>query len=199
VIAGRVRRGSVGRDEAVILYADLRGFTDFTDRTPPEEVTRRLNACFDAMGGPVKEAGGEILKFLGDGLLAVFLPDARRGVAGAAEAALEAARKILADIETLNAAEARAGNPPLAVDLALHEGVVTSGNVGTADRLDFTIIGPAVNEATRIEGLCGPLGRHLLISDSFVRAAPALKARLCSLGRHGLRGVREPREVFTID
>jgi adenylate cyclase len=199
VIAGRVRRGSVGRDEAVILYADLRGFTDFTDRTPPEEVTRRLNACFDAMGRPVKEAGGEILKFLGDGLLAVFLPDARRGVAGAADAALDAAQTILADIETLNAAEAQAGNPPLAVDLALHEGVVTSGNVGTAERLDFTIIGPAVNEATRIEGLCGPLGRHLLISDSFVRAAPALKPRLRSLGRHALRGVREAREVFTMD
>lgn len=199
VVAGRVRRGSVGRDEAVILYADIRGFTDFTDRTPPEEVTRRLNACFDALGEPVTAAGGEILKFLGDGLLAVFLPDAKRGVAEAASAALEAAQKVLAEIERLNQSEAAAGNPRLAIDLALHQGVVTSGNVGTADRLDFTIIGPAVNETTRIEGLCGELGRHLLISDSFVRAAPALEPRLRSLGRHALRGVREAREVFTID
>jgi len=199
VIAGRIRRGSVGREEAVILYADLRGFTDFADATPPEEVTRRLNDCFDAVGGPLQAGGGEILKFLGDGLLAVFLPDAKRGVAGAAAQALAAAQAILAGVERLNAAEAEAGNPPLAIDLALHEGVVTSGNVGTAERLDFTIIGPAVNEATRIEGLCGSLGRQLLISDSFVRAAPGLKAKLRSLGHHRLRGVREPREIFAID
>jgi adenylate cyclase len=199
VIAGRVQRGSVEREAAVILYADLRGFTDFADVTSPEEVTRRLNACFDAMGEPVRRAGGEILKFLGDGLLAVFLPDAKRSLDQAAAAALEAAREILAGLARLNAAETAGGKPPLPVDLVLHEGVVTHGNVGTADRLDFTIIGPAVNEATRIEGLCKALGHHLLISDSFARAAPALKDHLRSLGRHTLRGVREQREVFTVD
>jgi adenylate cyclase len=97
----------------------------------------------------------------------------------------------------LNALRTTAGRRVLTLDLALHEGEVTYGNVGTIDRLDFTIIGPAVNEASRLEGLCKELGVSLLISDSFVRAAPALLPRLQSLGRHKLRGVREPREVFT--
>lgn len=199
IIGGRVQRGSVGRNAAVILYADLRGFTDFADATAPEEVTRRLNLCFDAMGEPIKRAGGEILKFLGDGLLAVFAPDGEGGRERAAAAALEAARAMLNAIDGANATEAAAGNPALALDIALHEGEVTYGNVGTADRLDFTIIGPAVNEATRIEALCKTLGRHLLISDSFAREAPALRPQLRSLGLHRLRGVREPREVFTAD
>lgn len=197
ILAGRVQRGSVGRTAAIILYADLRGFTDFADAAAPEEVTRRLNDCFDGMGRPVTKAGGEILKFLGDGLLAAFPPEDTGDMAGAAVAALAAAQEILGAIDGLNAAETRAGNPPLAIDIALHQGEVTYGNVGTADRLDFTIIGPAVNEATRIEALCKTLGRHLLISDSFVRAAPALRLQLRSLGHHRLRGVREPREVFT--
>jgi adenylate cyclase len=116
-----------------------------------------------------------------------------------AAASLAAAHDILARVAALNAVEAAAGNPALAVDIALHEGDVTYGNVGTADRLDFTAIGPAVNEAARLEGLCKELGRNLLISDSFVRAAPVLRPQLQSLGRHRLRGVRESREVFTSD
>jgi adenylate cyclase len=199
ILAGRVQRGSVGRDAAIILYADLRGFTDFADAAAPEEVTRRLNGCFDAMGGPIAGAGGEILKFLGDGLLAVFAPKVEGGMAGAAEAALAAAQAVIAGVDGLNAAELRAGNPPLAIDIALHQGEVTFGNVGTAERLDFTIIGPAVNEATRIESLCKTLGQPLLISGSFLEAAPALRPRLRSMGHHRLRGVREPREIFTAD
>lgn len=198
VVTGQVRRGSVGRIKAFILYADLRGFTDFADVTAPEEVTRRLNDYCDCMGEPVKEAGGQILKFLGDGLLAVFLSDADRDRTKVAAATLTAARDILARVERLNANEAAAGGSPLGIDVALHEGEVTYGNVGTADRLDFTVIGPAVNEASRLENLCTELGVHLLISDSFVLAAPAMRPQLVSLGRHQLRGVREPREVFTL-
>ena len=197
VLAGHVRRGSVGRFAAVILTADLRGFTDFAEVTAPAEVTRRLNGYFDCMGEAIAAAGGEILKFMGDGLLAVFLPKDESGRPAMAAASLAAAHDILARAAALNAAEAAAGNPALAVDIALHEGTVTYGNVGTADRLDFTAIGPAINEAARLEGLCKELGRNLLISDSFVRAAPALRPQLQSLGRHRLRGVREPREVFT--
>jgi adenylate cyclase len=194
VIAGQVRRGSVERISAFVLYADLRGFTAFAQDAPPEEVIRRLNAYFDCMGEPVKAAGGHILKFLGDGLLAVFAPGDDR--AGAAEAALSAAQSILGKIATLNEEERAAGRPPLDADIALHEGEVTYGNVGTADRLDFTVIGPAVNEASRLETLCQALGSPLLVSDSFLRAAPSMRARLRSLGEHRLRGVREPREVF---
>ena len=197
VVGGHVRRGSVGRLASFILYADLRGFTDFAEVTAPEEVTRRLNGYFDCMGAAVAAGGGEILKFLGDGILAAFLPAAEADRPAVAAATLAAAQDLLARIDRLNATEAAAGRPALAVDIALHEGEVTYGNVGTPDRLDFTAIGPAINEATRLEALCKELGRNLLVSDSFVRAAPGLRPQLQSLGHHRLRGVREPREVFT--
>ena len=198
VVGGHVRRGSVGRLAAFILCADLRGFTDFSEVTAPEEVTRRLNGYFDCMGAAIHAAGGEILKFLGDGILAGFLPPADSDRPAVAAAALAAARDILARVDRLNAAEAAAGHAALALDIALHEGEVTYGNVGTAERLDFTAIGPVINEATRLEALCKEVGRNLLVSDSFVRAAPALRPQLRSLGRHRLRGVREEREVYTI-
>src|SRR5262249_1418853 len=196
VVAGHVQRGSVSRSTAVILYADLSGFTDFAEAAEPEEVTRRLNGYFDCMGEPVKSARGQILQFLGDGALSIFLPDAGRDTATAAAAALEASHDILARVERVNVVERRAGNPVLALDIALHQGEVTYGNVGTTDRLDFTVIGPAVNEVTRIEALCKELGCHLLVSDAFVRAAPALESQLRSLGRYRLRGVRGTRELF---
>lgn len=198
IIAGQVQRGSVSRVAAAILYADLRGFTDFAETTPPEEVTRRLNGVFDCLGEPVRAAGGEILKFLGDGALVIFLPKSGAGLAMVAAATLEAARGILQRVEALNAAEVAAGNPPLALDMALHAGDVTYGNIGTADRVDFTVIGPAVNQATRLESLCKELGEPLLISQSFLRAAPGLSALLRSTGHHRLRGVREQQEVFAL-
>jgi adenylate cyclase len=193
-----VQRGSVSRVAAAILYADLRGFTDFAEATMPEEVTRRLNGVFDCLGEPVRAAGGEILKFLGDGALVVFLPKVGAGLATVAVSALDAAREILVRIATLNIAEISAGHPPLVLDMALHAGDVTYGNIGTADRVDFTVIGPAVNEATRLESLCKELSEPLLISQSFVRAAPSLSNQLRSTGRHRLRGVREPQEVFAL-
>ena len=199
VLVGQIRRGSVERRTAVILNADLRGFTDFADAAAPEEVTRRLNGVFDCVGQPVQVAGGEILKFLGDGLLALFLPPGEGELASVAAAALGAAQEILGRMEALNAAERAAGHPALVLDLALHAGEVTYGNVGTADRLDFTVIGPVVNEVSRLEGLCKQLDRQLLVSDSFLRAAPALRPQLRSLGLHRLRGVREAREVYTVD
>ncbi|HEV2552018.1 MAG TPA: adenylate/guanylate cyclase domain-containing protein, partial [Stellaceae bacterium] len=198
VIAGQVQRGSVSRVAAAILYADLRGFTDFAEGTPPEEVTRRLNGVFDCLGEPVRAAGGEILKFLGDGALVVFLPKPGAELTTVAASALDAARDIMVRVAALNAAEVAAGHPPLVLDMALHAGDVTYGNIGTADRVDFTVIGPAVNEATRLESLCKELGEPLLISQSFVRAAPSLSNRLRSTGPHRLRGVREPQEVFAL-
>jgi adenylate cyclase len=196
VIAGHAQRGSVTRRAAVIFYADLRGFTTFADNTAAEEVTRRLNGCFDCIGAPVQQAGGEILKFMGDGLLAVFMPRDDRDIAATAQAALDAAQDVQARLAVLNAAEQAAGNPALPLDIALHEGEVTYGNVGTAERLDFTVIGPAVNEAARLEALCQHLDQPLLVSDALVQVAPALRQRLTSLGRHHLRGVREAREAF---
>jgi len=198
VSAGQVQRGAVSRLAAAILFADVRGFTNFAEKTAPEEVTRRLNGIFDCVGDPVRAAGGEILKFLGDGVLAVFLPPDGTNVALVTPATLAAARETLARVEALNAIETAAGNPALILNIALHAGEVTYGNIGTADRLDFTVIGPAVNEAARLEGLCKVLGRPILISESFVQAAQGVRGQLLSVGRHALRGVREAREVFTI-
>jgi adenylate cyclase len=116
-------------------------------------------------------------------------------VAVVAPAALAAARETLARVEALNAVETTAGNPPLSLNIALHAGEVTYGNIGTADRLDFTVIGPAVNEAARLEGLCKVLGKQILISKSF---AQGVREQLSSVGRHPLKGVREAQEVFTV-
>jgi adenylate cyclase len=198
VSTGQVQRGSVSRIAAAILCADVRGFTNFAEATTPEEVTRRLNGIFDCLGDPVRAAGGEILKFLGDGVLPVFLPPDGANVAVVTPAALAAARETLARVEALNAAETAAGNPALSLNIALHAGEVTYGNIGTADRLDFTVIGPAVNEAARLEGLCKVLGKPILISNSFAQAAQGVRDQLLSVGRHPLRGVREPQDVFTI-
>jgi adenylate cyclase len=198
VSAGQVQRGSVSRIAAAILCADVRGFTNFAEETAPEEVTRRLNDIFDCLGDPVRAAGGEILKFLGDGVLAVFLPPDAADVTVVTPAVLAAAREILARVEALNATETATGNPALSLDIALHAGEVTYGNIGTADRLDFTVIGPAVNEAARLEGLCKVLGKPILISNSFAQAAEGVQEPLLSVGRHPLRGVREAQEVFTI-
>jgi adenylate cyclase len=198
VSAGQVRRGSVSRIAAAILCADVRGFTSFAEETAPEEVTRRLNGIFDCLGDPVRAAGGEILKFLGDGVLAVFLPPDGANVSVVTPAALAAAREILARVEALNATETEAGNPTLNLNIALHAGEVTYGNIGTADRLDFTVIGPAVNEAARLEKLCKELGTPILISKSFVQAAQGVREPLLPVGRHPLRGVREAQEVFTV-
>ena len=176
----------------------MRGFTNFTEETAPEEVTRRLNGIFDCLGDPVRAAGGEILKFLGDGVLAVFLPPDGASVAAVTPATLAAARETLARVEALNATETAAGNPALSLNIALHAGEVTYGNIGTADRLDFTAIGPAVNEAARLQGLCKDVGTAILTSKSFVEAAQGVQEQLLSMGRHALRGVREAQEVFTI-
>lgn len=196
VIRGSVRRGVPVRVEATILYADLRGFTHFADTSDADTVAQRLDASLDAMGGPVEEHGGQILKFLGDGLLAVFLADAAHDGAARCRRALGAADAILRRVAALNAAAAAAGAAVLPVDIALHEGEVLYGNVGTALRLDFTVIGPAVNEVVRLEGLCQTLGAHLVASESFRRAAGAAGAAMTSLGRHRLRGVERAQEVF---
>jgi adenylate cyclase len=198
VSTGQVQRGDVSRIAAAILYADLRGFTNFADETAPEEVIRRLNGVFDCLGEAVQSAGGEILKFLGDGLLAVFLARDEDALQAAAEASFGAAQQAKDKVAALNAAEAAAGHAPLALDMALHAGELTYGNIGTAERLDFTVIGPAVNEATRLEALCKQIGSAILVSESFVRAAPGLGSRLRSVGLHRLRGVREPQEVFAL-
>jgi adenylate cyclase len=195
VLNGVIQRGQAERIEAVILYADLRGFTALADRLEIEPLVETLNAYFDCLGPAIEAGGGQVLKFLGDGLLASFQLDDRRSAQDVGMAALQAAQAALAAVDALNASRAAAGQPVLALDIALHEGLVMYGNVGTGARLDFTLIGPTVNEASRLENLCTGLDRNLLASETFVRIAGA-DTGLVSLGYHSLRGVAEPREVF---
>jgi adenylate cyclase len=183
--------------EAVLFYADLRSFTPLADTLPGRELLALLDDCFDCIARPLTRLGGEILKFMGDGMLAIFRTDDRRR-AETCTAALAAASEALDLMELLATKRREAGQPTLGLDIALHVGTVQYGNVGTDTRLDFTVIGPVVNEAARIEALCGPLGRPLLLSQAFAAAASANRQHLVSLGRHRLRGVREETELFTL-
>ena len=138
-----------------------------------------------------------MLKFLGDGMLAIFpFEDATRDQV--CHQALDAAAEAMSTVDGLNATRREAGKPAAAVDLALHLGEVLYGNVGAVNRLDFTVIGPAVNEAARIETLCEPLGHNVLVSAELATAVGESR-RLVPLGRHVLRGVREVREVYGLD
>lgn len=196
VLSGEIRRGMAQKTEAVILCADLRGFTSMADRLSIEPLVEILNAYFDCLGPAIATRGGEVLKFLGDGLLASFHLARDQDPAPVCAAALDAAQEALACVAALNAERRAGGLPALDLDIALHRGVVMYGNVGTGARLDFTLIGPAVNEASRLENLCTVLDCNLLASASFAAAAGPAARRLKSLGRHTLRGVAEPQEVF---
>jgi adenylate cyclase len=195
VFAGTVQRGEVRSVDAIVFFTDLRGFTALADITPGKELIALLDECFECMVAPVVKRGGEVLKFMGDGLLAAFAarPASR---AEACSAALDAAIEALAMNDALNERRRAEGRQTTALDISLHLGTVQYGNVGTAQRLDFTVIGPAVNEASRIEKLCEPLGQNLVISRQFAEAAVSCRSRLVSLGRQRLRGVREETELF---
>lgn len=197
VMSGTVLRGELQGVEAVLLYADLRAFTPLADSLPGDQLVAMLDGCFDCMVRPVNRHGGEVLKFLGDGLLAIFRLNERRRPEICASA-LAAASEALDLMEMLAAERLKDGRPTPGLDIALHVGTVQYGNVGTDARLDFTVVGPAVNEAARIEVLCKELGHPLLVSDSFAAAAGDSRGHLVSLGQHRLRGVRDETELFTL-
>jgi adenylate cyclase len=193
ILQGRIRRGDIERIRAVLLVSDLRGFTTLSDRLPGERVIALLNGYYDGLVPAIETHGGEVLKFTGDGLLAIFPVAADAAPAcAAALAAAEAARVALAAANAVRRAD---GEAELRNGMALHLGEVLYGNVGSAERLDFTTIGPAVNLTARLETLARDLGRDLVLSAAFAAASPGA-AR--SLGRFELRGFREPQEVFAL-
>jgi adenylate cyclase len=194
---GAVERGSVETISAVLWNADIRGFTPIADDTPGAAVIELLDDVFETLAASLRPRGAQILKFVGDGMLAIF-PCNEEEMKEACGQALDAAGEAMAAIELMNRARHAAGKRVVAVDLALHLGKVLYGNIGAADRLDFTIIGPAVNEVARIETLCEPLGRSVLLSAELA-AAVEPDRRLVPLGRHTLRGVREPREIYALE
>jgi adenylate cyclase len=197
VHAGAIERGSVESIHAVLWYADIRGFTPTSDAYPGPVIIDLLDSVFETMAAALRSRGGEVLKFLGDGMLAT-LPFAETDRAAACRRALDAAVEALHELDALNVKRKAAGLPAATVDLALHVGEVLYGNVGAADRLDFTVVGPAVNEVARIEAWCEPLDRALLISAEFAAAVEDTENRLVSLGRYNLRGIREAKEIFAL-
>jgi len=194
VLAGPLRRDIGETIQAALLYADLRGFTALSESNPPSAVIAALNAWFDRIAGPVHAFGGEVLKFIGDGVLAIFpvVGGASRAACDAALNAVSAARVGMAHLDD---ARRQQGLPPLAFGAALHLGEILWGNIGAADRLDFTAIGPAVNLASRLEGLCRPLEKTVLVSGAF---AAESGVPLVPLGTHALRGIASPCAVFTV-
>ena len=193
VQAGALARGAGETIRAVLLYADLRDFTALSESHPPHEVIAALDAWFDRIAGAVHAFGGEVLKFIGDGVLAIFPVTA--SPADACTAALRAVMAARAGVAHLDARRRSEGLPPLPFGTALHLGEILWGNIGAADRLDFTAIGPAVNLVSRLDGLCRPLGRAVLISGA---VAAETDMHLLPLGEHVLRGIATPCAVFTL-
>ncbi len=191
VLTGQIRRGSGETIRAVIWFSDLRGFTPLSDRLPRDTLIALLNGYFDCVGGAIAAAGGEILKFIGDAVLAIFPLGAGRGPAEAAQAALGAAQAARAGLAALRALP---GGDGLDFGVALHAGDVMYGNIGTAQRLDFTVIGPAVNATARLQSLASTLGEPILVSAEIAAAVGA--ASLESVGRHALKGLAEPVDAF---
>ena len=197
VLTGEIERGSVETIRAVIWFCDLRGFTRLSDTVPRDALVELLDDYLDAMARPVHDNHGQILKFMGDGFLATF-DLTQRDDEMVCRNALKAAAELCETFPSFNSDRKAAGKPVTDFGLALNLGEVLYGNIGSRDRLDFTVIGPAVNEASRIQALCRPLGRQLLISGSFHAVACGCHGELVSLGFHALRGLREPQELFTL-
>jgi adenylate cyclase len=191
VLEGQIRRGSGETIRAVIWLCDLRGFTPLSEALPRDALIDLLNAYFGPMCDAVTAEGGEVLKFIGDAMLAIF--PIGEDVAATCARALAAAMRAQAALAVENERREEANQPRIEYGLALHIGDVMYGNIGGDSRLDFTVIGPAVNLTARIESLCRQLDQQLLLSSDFVQAG-ATAAR--SFGRHTLKGVGGDQEVF---
>ncbi len=195
VMSGRIARGVAEKIGAVLWYSDLHGYTHISDTAPPEQIIPLLNDYADVVVSAVHEQGGDVLKLVGDGTLAIFAGEDR---GAACRAALAAAAQVRSAAVKLNARRAEQGLPISEVYLALHVGNVFYGNVGSKDRLDFTVVGPAVNEVSRILAMSRSVEQDVLLSASFAGALdPETRGRLVSVGRYALRGVAQPQELFT--
>ena len=193
ILAGQIRRAEGEHMRAVIMITDMRNFTGLSDRLPGDAVIELLDDYFDAVVSPIEESKGEILKFMGDGVLAIFPADDDEDFAPSSLRAIAAATEAIDRLAAVNAKRRAAELTEMRTGIGLHLGEVIYGNVGAADRLDFTVIGPAVNLAARLEGLTKRLLRPLVTSREFAEICPR---PLVSLGFHPVRGLYHPVEVF---
>ena len=197
VLTGSVKRGGGESLRAVLWYCDLRGFTKISDSQPRDRLLGMMHDYFECMVNTVHEFGGEVLKFTGDGFLAMFSED--EDDEANCCAALNAAAATAERCDELRDRRQAEDLPWADFGLGLHLGEVEFGNIGSRDRLDFTVVGPAVNEVARIEAMSRALDQSVVVSAAFAQAAGCGDAdRLVSLGRYALRGVRQPQELFTL-
>jgi adenylate cyclase len=194
VLSGKIVRGIAEEIDAVVWFSDLRGFTRITD-TAPKEVMSLLNDYSDVIISAIDQHGGDVLKLIGDGTLAIFRAEDRLHACNAALSAAIAARE---GVVELNKQRAAKGKPLTDMYLGLHVGNVFYGNVGSRERLDFTVLGPAVNEASRIAAMCRSVDQPVLMSTAFAEVGD-IGRRLVSVGRYALRGVAHPQELFTLN
>ncbi len=197
VLGGKIIRGVADRIAAVLWFSDLRGYSTLADTAEPGEIMPLLNDYADATISAIHDAGGDVLKLMGDGVLAIF---ADSPVPEASRAALRAECDLRSRLAVLNADRIAGNRPTSSVYVGLHAGEVFYGNIGSRDRLDFTVIGPAVNEVSRIAGMCRSVDRSLLVSTEVREALdPEFQAELVSVGRFALRGMGRAQDLFTPD
>jgi adenylate cyclase len=196
VLRGRIARGVADRIEAVLWFSDLRNYTRISDASPPEQIIPLLNDYADAIISAIHENAGDVLKLIGDGVLAIFPAQERSQACLAALNAASAARN---SVGALNERRIGQGLPATDMYLGLHIGEVFYGNIGSKERLDFTVIGPAVNEVSRIAALCRSVDQPVLLSAAFAASIADQPSPLVSVGRYALRGVKRPQELFTLD
>lgn len=192
---GSIQRGERTSLEAVVMFSDLRGFTAFSETQSEQEVFEALDGYFEVVVQAVEKNGGEVLKFMGDGVLSIFPIATDDECAKRCHDAAMAARQMLADLATLNIIRAKAGKSEMAIGIGINVGQVSYGNIGSQSRLDFTVLGSAVNLASRVEGLTKSIGERVLATDSVATHIPGL---FTEQGHHNVRGVSSPIQIFSL-
>jgi adenylate cyclase len=197
VLKGLIRRGVADRIRAVLWFSDLRDFTRLSEEVAPEQIIPLLDDYAEAAITAIYENGGDVLKLMGDGILAIF---AMTPADEACSSALASHALLQQRVRRLNRRRASDDLPTTHVYVGLHLGDVFYGNIGSRERLDFTVVGPAVNEVARIAALCRSVQRDVLISQAFVGTVlEGKRDQFVSVGRYALRGVKRPQELFTLD
>ena len=197
VLHGKISRGVTERIKAVLWFSDLRGSTSITESIAPDEIIPFLNDYAQAAIDAVHDSGGDVLKLIGDGVLAMFTSET---LSSAKRAALRAEHRFRLNMIGLNARRGGEGRAVTSAYVGLHLGEVFYGNIGHDDRLDFTVVGPAVNEVSRISSMCRSVDRELLVSAAFRDGLdPAGQRYLVSTGRFALRGIGRAQDLYTLD
>jgi adenylate cyclase len=197
VLRGKISRGVTERINAVLWFSDLRGSTAISESLAPGEIIPFLNDYAQSAIDAIHDEGGDVLKLIGDGVLAMFTS---ADAASAKRAALRAEHRFRRNMAALNARRAAEGRPTTSAYVGLHVGEVFYGNIGAEDRLDFTVVGPAVNEVSRIASMCGSVDRALLASSAFRDGLDAAgRGYLVSTGRFALRGIGRAQDLYTLD